>query len=134
MRRLSPALKIAPTDEAIGQRLRSCERVLTLDPTFPGLRTAERYRRSRSLLELAVAALDQCAASHSEVPLPESGAQVAGRARKELTSRRKPESYGDAADENIAMVRELWESRPKPCQFPESSGDAVSRVMAHLLR
>jgi CBS domain-containing protein len=128
------ALKIKPADEAIGQRLELCERVLALDPSLAGLRSAERFRRSQRLLELVLAALDQCRASYPEAPLPGSGTQLADRARENLASRRQPQSYGDAADEDVAMARQLWESRPTPCRSPEGSDDAVNRVIAHLSR
>lgn len=124
------ALKLKPGDAMIGQRLDSCEQVLALDPTSVRLPATERFERSRALLKLVLAARDQCAAAHAQDPSPDSTAPLADRARKELASRRKPRSYADAADENVALAGQLWESRPKLCHSADNS--PLDKVMAHL--
>jgi len=125
------AQKIKPGDEEIRLRLGSCEQVLALDPSSAGLPTAERFERSRALLELVLAARDQCAAAHPEQPLTATG-QLEDRAQKEVASHRRPASYGDASEENIALATQLWAARPEACQSAESSPSPLQRVMAHL--
>jgi CIC family chloride channel protein len=126
------ALKLKPGDDEIGQKVQSCEQVLALDPSPARLSATERFDRSRALLELVLAARDQCAAAHLQDPAPDSAAQLADRARKELASRRRPQSYSDASDEDIALASQLWEALPKLCQSPGNSPTPLAKVMAHL--
>jgi CIC family chloride channel protein len=125
------AQRIKPDDDSIRQRLNSCEGVLDLDPSSPRLSAPERFDRSRTLLKLVLAARDQCASAHPEDPSPDSAGSLADRSRKELASRRKPQSYGEAADENIALASQLWEARPKSCRSGNSPAP-LDKVMAHL--
>ncbi len=126
------ALKLKPGDDAVHRRLDSCEQVLALDPSSLRLSAAERFKRSRAVLELVLAARDQCAASYPASPSPDSASQLAERARKQLASRQRPQAYGDAADENIALASQLWDARPKSCQSPENPPGPLDKVMAHL--
>lgn len=125
------ALRVNRGDDAVRRRLDSCEQVLVIDPSSPGLRSSARFERSRALLELVLAMRDQCVASHPEDPA-DASAPLADSARKALASRRKPQSYADAADENIALASQLWEARPKACQAAEDSNAPLEKVMAHL--
>jgi len=123
------ALKLKPGDAAAGERLESCEQVLALDPSSAGLASGERFERSRKLLESTVAALDRCVASRPDDRLPEFAVPLADRARKELASRRRPQSYADAAAGDIALARQLWDARPNSCKSPAA---ALDKVIAHL--
>ncbi|MGO9229565.1 MAG: chloride channel protein [Bryobacteraceae bacterium] len=123
------ALRIKPGDAAIGQSLESCEAVLAIDPSSGRLPAAERFARSRKLLGSTVAALDQCVASRPDFRLPETAAPLEDRARKELASRRKPQSYADASDDDVALARQLWDALPDSCRTP---GTPLDKVVAHL--
>jgi hypothetical protein len=124
------ASKLKPGDAAIVQRLNSCEQILTLDPSSAGLPVAERFDRSRTLLDRVLAAWAQCAAAHPADPPSPNASALLDRARKSLASRRKPPSYADASDENISLATQLWSLRPAPCRSAESS--PLDKVMAHL--
>jgi len=126
------ALRITPDDDAARQRLESCEQVLALDPSPARLSATERFNRSRALLQLVLAAWDQCAAARAHDPSRDAAAPLADRARHELASRRRPQSYADAADVNIALAGQLWELRAKSCQSPSNSLTPLDRVMSHL--
>ena len=54
------ALQLNPADQAIKTQLDLSDRVLALDPNARGLRAAERYERSKELLQAEVARFDQC--------------------------------------------------------------------------
>jgi hypothetical protein len=102
--------------------------VLAFDPLPAVLSSAERFERSRKLLESTVVALDRCMASRTEDRLQEFAVPLADRARKELASRRRPQSYAAAAN-YIALARQLWDARLNSCKSPVA---ALDKVMAHL--
>ncbi len=126
------ALRLNPGDDAIRRRLDSCEQITALDPSSAGLRSSVRFERSRAVLELVLASWDQCAASHPEDPSAGSTKSLVDNARSEIASRRRPQSYADASEENIALASQLWAARPKPCQSPADSATPLDKVMAHL--
>jgi tetratricopeptide (TPR) repeat protein len=126
------ALRIKPDDAAIRQRLDSCEQVLALDPSSTRLSAVERFKRSRALVELVLAARDQCAAAHPQDPKPEAESALAERARKELAVERRPPSYSDAADDNIELAGQLWAARPQSCRPAANPPAPLDKVMAHL--
>jgi len=126
------AVEIDPGDTAIGQRAESCEQVLALDPSSERLPAAERFARGRGLLEATAAALDGCVAAQPANRLPESTTELADRARREIQSRRRPQSYADAADDDIALARQLWDARPTFCRSLANPPAPLDKVMAHL--
>ena len=58
---LQMAAHLKPGDEDIRKRLELARQVLALDPMLRGLGTAERYRRTRELVQLALNDVNQCA-------------------------------------------------------------------------
>ena len=123
------AARLDPANEAAERQAALCARVLALDPTARGLRSTERYQRSRELLASALAAAEAC--SPSAAP-PEPGSAF-DRARKLLASSRRPGSIAEATDDNIRFAGELWTGRPAACS--RATGDsAVARVLARLER
>jgi len=125
------AQRLKPNDATISQRLESCGEVLALDPSSARLSAAERFKRSRALLELVLAAHDECAVARPVDPRPEGAAALADRAQKELAAPRRPSTYSDAADENIELAEQLWAARPQACQAANPP-TPLDRVMAHL--
>jgi len=123
------ALRLNPADEEIRKRLGVCETVLALDPTQRGLSTADRYRRSLKLIELALAAVNQCVGA----PPPETARDLAVKAQQTL-KRRVSSSRQDAATEaNLELAEQLWEARQKACQkSPPASEEPLALVMARL--
>ncbi len=121
------AVRLAPTDDLARQQAALCERVLALDPTSAGLRSSERYEHSRELLKSVLLSAEACASPATSGD-PTS---ALARARKVATSTRRPRSLGEAADENIRLVQELWAGRTPPCG---PSDPAVARVMSRLER
>jgi tetratricopeptide (TPR) repeat protein len=124
------ALVTRPSDESIQERLNICERVLAMDPTMARLRSAERYRRSRSLLSAILTVQDQCQA-HPEVATTGSLVPALDAARKQVARHRRPASYADATDDTLSLVNQLWAAEPQACT--SASDETLGRVMAHLL-
>ena len=85
-----------PSDEASKKQLDLSERVLALDPNARGLRAAERYERSKELLQAEVMRFDQCQPGSTSSRLsrgqaarqPSAPGRVGGRSRDESRARR----------------------------------------------
>ena len=107
------ALAVRPSDESIQNRLNICDQVLAMDPTMPGLRSAERYRRSQDLLSAVLTAQDQCQAAHPEAGTTDSLVPELDAARKQLGPHRRPASYADATDDTLSLVKQTWAARPQ---------------------
>ena len=101
-------------------------------PALAGLDAAERYRRSRRLLEAALAAFDQCpgAASQTKGTASESAADARAALRRTL----KPRSYREAAGVNIDRASTLWKERGKLCGAPGPEYEALARAVTDVAR
>jgi CIC family chloride channel protein len=115
------ASRIDPTDSAAARKRDVCSRILALDPSVAGLKAAERYQRSRSLLMTVLELAQHCTP-------PQRG--TLAEAQTALT-RRRPVSFSDAADENIALAEVLWSEELGGC--PGNPPDeALARLMPQL--
>ena len=124
------ALATRPSDESLQKKIAISDRVLAMDPTMAGLRAAERYRRSRDLLSAVLAAENQCQESNPEAPMSDLLTSALDSARRQLAQQRPPASYGDATDDNLSLVKQLWSARPKACV--SGSDEAVGRIVDHI--
>jgi tetratricopeptide (TPR) repeat protein len=127
------SLRRNPADEKIRKRLEITNEIVALDPTLRRLSSAERYRRSRGLLEGALDALDRCIAAGTQVPA-DSVRESSENARKLLSRRRRPRSYSDASESNILLAEELWDSRERLCGPAGENDEALSRALARASR
>lgn len=126
------ALEVAPDNKGVGERLQLCDRIVALDPSLRGLSSAERYRRSRSLLESAVAALVRCLGAAAEKPSAEEARGLLAGARQALRARGRPRSYGDAVERDVAMAEQLWAARERLCGAEPAADEVLARVLARL--
>ena len=108
------ALLQNPGDAVSEARLQVVERILALDPRARGLRPAEKYARSRTLLEAVFASLEGCL-GEGGTSTPEAAGETREAARRSLARRGRPRSYGDAVEENLTLAAELWRERMRWC-------------------
>ncbi|MDI9612568.1 MAG: chloride channel protein [Acidobacteriota bacterium] len=108
------ALLQNPGDAVSEARLQVVERILALDPRARGLRPAEKYARSRTLLEAVFASLEGCL-GEGGTSTPEAVGERREAARRSLARRGRPRSYGDAVEENLTLAAELWRERMRWC-------------------
>lgn len=99
------------------QRAVLSEEMAGLDPTLRRLSSAERFRRSTRILEMARAALAVCSPAD---PLLET-------ADRELKAKLHGPPTNESAEQRLSVAEQLWQSRPQ-CQAPE----ALSRLMPKL--
>jgi chloride channel protein, CIC family len=124
---LQKALQLNPADEASKTRLDLSDRVLALDPNARGLRVAERYERSKELLQAELARFDRC----------QPGNAAADQARKALTNHPSRRELEDSADVNLALAEGLWKQEQKACtegHAPNPNDEAIERVLARISR
>ncbi len=126
------AAQLHPLDPAAKERLGLCDEILALNPRARGLRAAERYGRSKNLVQRALQAANQCIASQGNAPPPDQMRQLAQKARQSLARRARPRSYGDAAEDNIALAEQVWEARNRLCSSTPPGDEALSRVLSVL--
>ncbi len=116
------AVEQNPADEMSQQQLDLCEGVLALDPNAVGLTAAERYQRSKELLQAEVTRFDQC----------QPGSNAADPARKAITNHPRRRELKDAASMNLALAEDLWKQDQKLCGAALNPNDAAERVLARL--
>ncbi|HTW66920.1 MAG TPA: chloride channel protein [Bryobacteraceae bacterium] len=113
-----------PADQSSKMKLELSDRVLALDPNARGLRVAERYDRSKELLQAEVMRFKQCQ--------PDS--KAADPAVKALAARPRRAGLEDAADMDLELAKDLWKQGQNLCPGQALSPDdqAVDRVLARL--
>jgi CIC family chloride channel protein len=126
---LRTAHRLNPDDSEVDQRLALVDKILALDPTLRGLGSVERHSRSLKLLEGSLGALEQCIAVEGS---PTGAVKDAiDKAHAVLSARRRPRSFGDAAEANIALAEQLWAGHEQSCRDAPVD-EALRRVLAHL--
>ena len=91
------SLKINAADPLATRRADLATTILSLDPSQPGIGPLERFRRSQAVLR---AVLGKCSTPDG----PDS------RAAQAALTQRRPRSYSDAADANIALAETIWKN------------------------
>jgi CIC family chloride channel protein len=127
------AVRLNAAAPGVAKRLELVEQVLALDPTLRGLSAAERYRRSRKLLEASLGSLDECFGS-KRGSAPASVTALSDANHKLLLRGRRPRSYEDATDENLEAAEQLWKAGRDLCGPSEMADEPLSRVMAKLTK
>jgi CIC family chloride channel protein len=127
-REFDAALRMDPGDAVAARRSEICGKVLALDPTQAGVPSAERFRRSRELLQQVLGEVVLCAKAGAGSDDAVRAAQLA------LAANRRPASYSDAAEANQATASQLWAERIKQCSAPPGADDAAALVMGKLAR
>jgi Flp pilus assembly protein TadD len=97
-----------PNDSSIRARLELLNTVTTLDPTPRQLPTAEKYRRSLRILEMARASLAQC-------PAGGDGARLLAEADAVTTQKAPVRITNELAEDALAVAEKLWRARLKTC-------------------
>ena len=118
------ALEIDAADGLAARRLAVCEQVLALDPNERGIGSRERFRRSQELLKQALAHFDACHLAGKT--LPSGVAEMLTNARTELSRKRAPRSFSDAAEANTTLAEMIWSHGAQSCQ---TSPDDPTRLI-----
>ena len=124
------ALQIDPADSAAARRADLCDRILALDPTLRGLGSAERYKRSQTILS---GVLDRLQACLADVPSPPGAIKDDVQAARTAVARQPgPASLGDATEANTSLAERLWSARLELCSSPPPPDDPLVLVVIKL--
>jgi tetratricopeptide (TPR) repeat protein len=122
------ALRRKPDDAVVRQRLALVTQLAQLDPTYRHLPFQERLERSRKILTLALAELEQCA--------PRQGiAEVDGitnRAQAALHSKGSREE--DPVETNLSISEDAWNYVHRACPTQPKSDNQLAVIMGRLER
>jgi CIC family chloride channel protein len=127
------AARREPRNAALQARARGLDEILSMDPAISGIGPAQRYLRSRKLLEAALAALERCHKPPAS-PTPDPAREPMDRARRILRPSAKPRSSSEAADGNIELARQLWSLRTQDCGAAGPQEQALSQAIEQVSR
>ncbi len=96
-----------------------------LDPTLRLLSSAEKFRRSVRILELARDALARC-------PVDAQSEGLLDQADKELKARVRGNVTNELAEERLMLAEQLWQQRKSNCASSGSTDEALARLMQKL--
>ena len=127
-------------DDVTRERIELCNRIIALDPTRRGIGVAERYRRSRVLVDRARATVESCHNPLDEDfvgPLPplQPDLDTALKRADELLARRSPRYPSDeAVESNIQLAENVWRTGAPLCPQNKPPDEPLFHVMAKLSR
>jgi len=121
----SRSIALDPTDADVLERLRLCNRIVDLDPTFRQVGTRERYRRSEELVHRALVELSRC-----EVGLERFEDEI--HRAEELDGSGRPGAAEDSVEENISLAEALWAGRLELCPRLELEDEPLRLVLEKL--
>jgi tetratricopeptide (TPR) repeat protein len=127
-REFQTALRLAPGDQSIRQRLDLSNELLALDPSLRGLTSDERFHRSVKLVEVTADDARQCAGANPSPDLQ----PLLEKAEGALKAKVDPAHQGEAAESNLDLAEQLWQARRKDCRLPPAADSPLALVQARL--
>jgi len=122
------AVRLAPDDQAIRQRLDLCNELVMLDPTARGLGPAERIRRSLNLVELTLDETSQCTGQN---PSPELQGLL-DKAKEALKAHVSVADQSEVSESDLDLAELLWQARKRECKPPPASDSPLELILARL--
>ncbi len=127
------------TDPATSERIALCNRVIELDPTRRGISVAERYRRSRVLVDRTRSFVMDCQNPLGDgfvgplPPLPSDLRSALDAAEGVLRQTRDSPS-DEKVETNILLAEELWDRSTSLCEGSGGTDEPLGLVLAKLAR
>lgn len=118
-------------DASIRARLELLNTVTALDPTPRQLPTAEKYRRSLRILELARASMEQCMARTPGTPSGDA-AQLLTEADAAAAKKTTARVTNELAEEVLGVAQKLWRARAKACGAGGADEEPLRLIMEKL--
>ncbi len=119
------ALLKDPENRMLRDRVLILSSAIGLDPTPRQLTSAEKYRRSLRILEMALTARGRCTAPEADPDLVKaSEAIVAGKLPAHATN--------EMAEQVLDLAVKLWEAQPQRCQNGVSGVSVLGLIMKKL--
>jgi tetratricopeptide (TPR) repeat protein len=119
------ALKLDSGNQSASKGLDLSGRVLALDPATRGIGAAERFRRSRALVQMT---LDACECLGQNPP--QLSRDLLDDAQKTLKDRVSPGGQDKATESNLDLAGQLWQLRISGCKPAPDPADPLGLVLA----
>ncbi len=121
-----------PHNPGIRSRLELASSLASLDPTVRQLPSAEKYRRSLRVLDLAVSDLQQCLAGQPS----QNTTAIQNLIASAKDATKAPASAGvtnETAEHVLAQAEKIWQARVKACPgVPSTSEEPLRLIMDKL--
>jgi len=127
-REFQTALRLAPGDAAIRQRLDLASELLALDPSLRGLTPDERFQRSLKLVQLTLDDARQCAGANPSPDLQPLLEKADGALKAKINAAHQSE----AAESDLDLAEQLWQARRKDCKLLPDANSPLALVLARL--
>jgi len=124
-----------PNNTSIRAHLLTLNTVTGLDPMLRQLTSAEKYRRSIRILEMARAALDQCVAKNAPPGSAPGSAENSDllKMADAMTGGKAPEHVtNEGAEEVLSLAEKLWHAATAACENTSSDRNALALIMKKL--
>jgi chloride channel protein, CIC family len=125
------ALARNPDDLETKKQLDLTDQLLGMDPNLSGLTAAEKYARSRELLDAVLNSLDLCV-KELKPTVSDLDKEAINSAHKLLAEGRRPRSYREASMTNLAYSEQIWNLRLKMCGPSAKDSELLSALMSRL--
>ena len=130
------ALRIDP---ATSERVALCNRVIELDPTRRGISVAERYRRSRVLVDRTRSVVIGCQNPWGDSfvgPLPPLPPDLRGAldAADAVLRQTRERPSDEKVEANILLAEQVWDKSRPLCEGTGPNDEALGLVLAKLAR
>jgi tetratricopeptide (TPR) repeat protein len=126
------ALLYRPDDLQSQAQMALATEIIDLDPMRRGLGSANRFERSRKLVEKSVSALGYCIPEHLDA-LPESFQQAVEQAGKVIEGKARQRRTSEFVEANIALAEQLHRTGRSACgpaPVPDRALELVLRKLA----
>lgn len=127
---LERASALKRDDPQIRARLEMLDTVTQLDPTSRHLTSAEKYRRSVLILQMARSALAQCAEPNSGQNQTEQNQQLLNSADATINGKQPAHVTNEAAENVLSLAEQLWHAETM-CNGKQDQG-ALGLIMRKL--
>ncbi len=117
-----------PDNESVRAHLRTLNTVAELDPTVRQLTSAEKYRRSIRILDMARAALDQCVAGRSA----DATGQLLKTAEAAIAAKMPAHATNEIAEGVLSLAEKLWRADRAACAEKPGDLNALDLIMSKL--
>lgn len=124
-----------PDNGSIHEHLLTLDTVTGLDPTLRQLTSAEKYRRSIRILEIASEALDQCISKDAAAGATagsDENRELLKTANATIAAKTPAHVTNEAAEGVLSLAEKLWRAESTTCERNSSDQNALELIMKKL--
>jgi chloride channel protein, CIC family len=123
------SVRLNPADEGSRAELDLSSQILALDPSAPGLRAAERRRRSKAMLEAVLGEAEACLSNITKPDDALAHRESLENARTTLARQSNGRITDDQAEADLSLAGKLWSETRAGCPASSEKDQAIARVL-----